>query len=248
MKLAVFSDVHSNLEALELFLEHSSHLGVEEYACLGDIIGYGPNPNECIATVSSLENIDIVMGNHEWAILNPLEASLTMNPMAHDAIVWTQQQLSEQSRQYISGLDYKIQKGPFTFVHASAFEPDRWEYLLAGNSAGVALCLLHSVSRMTFVGHTHRPMIADSHGESLIPTGRIKDGTTYRYSDSDKILVNPGSIGQPRGEFRKPSYITVDTASNEITWHRLDDYDPKRTVEKILATDLPAECAYYLNR
>jgi predicted phosphodiesterase len=246
MRLAVFSDIHGNLEALDLFIEHSRALDVDRYACLGDIVGYGPNPNECISEIRAMGKINVVMGNHEWACLNLSESSAFMNSMAYDAITWTSKHLTDDNRKYISGLGNKIEMGPFSFVHASAFQPYKWEYLNPGKSLRIMLCLHNSGTHTTFVGHTHRPMIVDSGGRQPLVDSGFEDGVSYLDESASKILVNPGSIGQPRDRIRKPCYAMVDTITNTITWHRLNNYDPKVTARKILDTDLPVECAYYL--
>ncbi len=248
MKLVVFSDVHGNLEALDLFMEHSVSLGADLYVCLGDMIGYGPNPNECLEKIKNLAGENIVMGNHEWAALNLEDSAGYMNPMAYDAIVWTRRALTGRNLEFIDGLPEKIEMGQFTFVHSSAFRPLRWEYLFVGKSLGIALCLRHSNTRITFVGHTHRPMIADQSGRSLLEKSLVEDGTTFADNGEGKILINPGSLGQPRENSAKPCYVLIDTDANLITWRRLHGYDPGTTARKILATDLPVECAYYLIR
>ena len=248
MRLAVFGDVHGNLEALELFLDHARELDVHRYACIGDIIGYGPNPNECIEKIRSLPKINVTMGNHEWASLNLNESSVHMIPMAYAAIVWTQKRLSTDSTKYISELYDKIEMGPYTFVHASAFQPRKWAYLSSRKNFRIMLCFHSSSTRITFVGHTHRPMILDSHGRHLTDDVTFPDRTTYADDGTRRILVNPGSIGQPRDTLMKPCYVLHDTIKNELTWYRLNNYDPAITAQKILATDLPEECAYYLTR
>ena len=248
MKLAVFSDVHGNLEALDLFIAHANKQGAHGYACLGDIIGYGPNPNECLEKIRSLDNLHVVMGNHEWAALNLEESSGFMNVMAHDAIVWTRKNLNPINTEYIAELPDKIQSDQFTLVHASAFRPFDWEYLISGRTSAIKLCLLNSSTRLTFVGHTHRPMIADQSGESLSEITVFDEKVNLIDASYGKLLINPGSIGQPRGSIRKPCYVMIETEKNTVTWHWLKNYAPAATAKKILATDLPPECAYYLSR
>ena len=248
MKLAVFSDVHGNLEALYLFIDHASKQGAHGYACLGDIIGYGPNPNECLEIIRSLDNLQVVMGNHEWAALHLEESSGFMNVMAHDAIVWTRRNLKPVNTEYIAELPDKVQSDQSTLVHASAFRPFDWEYLISGRTSAIKLCLLNSSTRFTFVGHTHRPMIADQSGDSVCELSVFDDKVNLIDASYGKLLINPGSIGQPRGYPRKPSYVMIETEKNTVTWHWLNNYDPEVTAKKILATDLPPECAYYLKR
>lgn len=248
MKLAVFSDVHANLEALELFIVHAKSQGVDGYACLGDMIGYGPNPNECLERIRSLDNLVVIMGNHEWAALHLEESDDFMNTMAHDAIVWTKENLSSKNLEYMAELPDKVEIDQFTLVHASAFQPRNWEYLMPARSSAIMLCLLHSSTPYTLVGHTHRPMMANESGESFFEIPIAEDVVTFSNDRSGKLLINPGSIGQPRGNHRKPSFVIMDSEKNTVSWHCLHEYDPEVTARNILATGLPPECAYYLMR
>lgn len=246
MRLAIISDVHSNLEALEIFLDTISLQRVDRLFCLGDSIGYGPNPNECLELIRSLDEAVVLMGNHESAALNLGEARWQMNPIAFKAIVWTEQRLTKANMDYIRGLPLSAEFDPWAFFHASAYRPERWDYIRPKDRLKVGLCVEFARKRIVCVGHTHQPMLLDTNGDPVLAASFFSDGTSYREDGASKLIVNPGSIGQPRDHVSRPSYIIYDSSDRTITWHRLSDYDPSVTAEKILSTDLPSELAYYL--
>lgn len=246
MRLAIFSDVHGNLEALENFLEALKDERVDRLVCLGDTIGYGPNPNECLEMIKSISKIIVLMGNHEWAALNPKEAQWSMNSVAYKAIEWTRFRLTMANFDYISYLPISAELDSFCFFHASAYFLGRWDYIRPGDRATVRLCLDHSTQRITCVGHTHQPALLDANADEVLPSNLFSDGTTYKESGNSKLIINPGSIGQPRDRSHLPCYVIYDSEARCITWRRLPGYNPHITAQKILESGLPAELAYYL--
>ncbi|MCL5123144.1 MAG: metallophosphatase family protein [Deltaproteobacteria bacterium] len=246
MRLVVFSDVHGNLEALEIFLEALRNEHADNLFCLGDSVGYGPNPNECLELIRSLSNLSILMGNHEWATLSPHQARLRMNPIAYKAIEWTMLRLTEANFKYISHLPMSAECGSFCFYHASAHYPFEWEYVRPGDVTTVKLCFSHSTRRITCLGHTHQPALIGETGENLLPESLYLDETSYIDDGQSRFIINPGSIGQPRDSSHLPCYVVYDTDTGVIRWRRLLDYAPHLTAEKILNSDLPRELAYYL--
>lgn len=246
MRLAIFSDVHGNLEALEIFLEALTNDRVDRLFCLGDSVGYGPNPNECLELIRSINNIVVLMGNHEWALLNMATAQRSMNPVAFKAIDWTRLRLTDANFDYISCLPIGAEYGSFCFFHASAHSPEQWDYVRPGDSVTVQSCFNSSTQRITCVGHTHRPMLLDINGDQVLPTVLFSDGTSYQEDGKSNLIINPGSIGQPRDHSHLPCYVIYDSDTCSITWRRLSDYDASITAAKIFASGLPAKLAYYL--
>ncbi|MGC8658195.1 MAG: metallophosphoesterase family protein [Desulfomonilaceae bacterium] len=246
MRLIVFSDVHGNLEALEILLEAIKKEHADRLFCLGDSIGYGPNPNECLELIRSLSNLTVLMGNHEWAALSPHRARLRMNPVAYKAIEWTRLRLTKANLEYISHLPISAGHGSFCFYHASSHYPLAWEYVRPGDITAVMSCFSHSPSRITCVGHTHQPALIGESGKNLAPASLFLDNTIYPDDGKLKLIINPGSIGQPRDSSSLPCYIIYDSRAGVIKWRRLVDYEPYHTVEKILSSGLPKELAYYL--
>jgi len=222
MRIAIISDIHSNLEALTKALEIIDRQSVNEIICLGDIVGYGANPNECIELVRQRCNI-VIKGNHDEAILDP---SIThrFTEDARDAIIWTLKQISEENVSYLHTLSLSLKKGDLFFVHASPCFPERWKYILEDHAAARALqCFSESIC---FIGHTHTPAVFSANGQV---SSIVK---------SKRYLINVGSIGQPRDQNPELSFGLFDTD----TWayeNIRSVYDVESAMKKILATNLP---------
>ena len=246
MRIVIFSDVHSNLEALEAFLEEADVKGADSLFCLGDSIGYGPNPNECLELIRGLGNATILLGNHEWSAMNLAESEWRMNPVAFRAIVWTSQRLTGDNFSYINNLPLMAEWNSYCFYHSSAFEPEKWDYIWPGQRFKSKICLDFAPRRIVCVGHTHQPMLLDDNGDQVLFMSLFSDGTTYLDTGQSRLILNPGSIGQPRGGFADPSYVTYDSETRKIVWRRILNYNPSVTAEKMLSSGLPAELAYYL--
>jgi predicted phosphodiesterase len=234
MKFAILSDIHSNFEALQVVLEHSRQQECTHYVCLGDVVGYGPNPVECLEIVRSL-NCPVVMGNHDEYCAGEMDLT-GFNPMASDAIKWTRQQLSEEQRSWLHNLKYTRGVEGFTIVHATLDLPERWAYVFDRLAAQSSFNYQHTP--VCFNGHTHVPVAfvrspAGIHG-GLYTKIKIEVGRKY--------FINVGSIGQPRDRNPKASYVIFDLDNNVIEGHRLD-YDIALTQKKIHAAGLPASLA-----
>ncbi|MDA8408187.1 MAG: metallophosphoesterase family protein [Deltaproteobacteria bacterium] len=246
MRLAFFSDVHGNLEALEIFLEALRNYSVDRLFCLGDSVGYGPNPNECLELIRSIDNVVVLMGNHEWALLHMAMAERSMSPVAFKAIDWTRLRLTDANFEYISGLPMGAEYDSFCFFHASAHSPQQWDYVRPGDRLAIELCFSSSSQRITCVGHTHRPMLIDANGDQILPTTLFSDGINYQEDGKSNLIINPGSIGQPRDRSHLPCYVIYDSENHSITWRHLSNYDASITAKKILNSNLPWELAYHL--
>jgi len=246
MRLGIFSDAHGNLEALRSFEEVAREEKLDRLFCLGDSIGYGPNPNECLELLRSVENLVVLLGNHEWAALNLDMAKCVMNPIAYSAILWTVKRLTSENWDYIRNLPLEAEFDHCCFFHASAHYPENWEYVRPGDCLAIRLCLEFSPQRIVFVGHTHQPTLLDSGCASVVPRSLFSDGTIYQDPGLFRLIVNPGSIGQPRGELRTPCFVIYDSETRTITWRRLTNYNPSLTAKKILCSDLPSKLAYIL--
>lgn len=238
MKLAVISDIHANLAAFESVLDHIRGQGVEAIYCLGDIIGYGPDPRACIER--ALEFPVNLLGNHEEAVLF---GAIGFNPKAKLAIDWTRDQLSlrsepqDKNRQlwnFIGGLEKSRSEGPFLFVHGSPRDPTR-EYIFKQDFRDrkkmdeIFAAASDAEWKVCFAGHTHHPGIfAQTQPYAFHEPGDIDHA--YRYAGLDhRILVNVGSVGQPRDGDWRASYVTVDEEA--VRFHRVD-YDLQRTLRR----------------
>jgi predicted phosphodiesterase len=234
MKFAILSDVHSNLDALQVILDHTKDQKCTHYVCLGDVVGYGPNPVECLSIIRSL-NCPVVMGNHDEYCAGDMDLT-GFNPMAADAIKWTRRQLSDEQRTWLRNLKYVRSVEPFTIVHATLDLPEKWAYVFDKLAAAASFNYQHTP--VCFNGHTHVP-IAFVRGPAGIQGGLY---TKIKIEVGRKYFVNVGSIGQPRDRNPKTGYVTFDLINNLIELHRLD-YDVAAVQKKIHAAGLPQSLA-----
>jgi diadenosine tetraphosphatase ApaH/serine/threonine PP2A family protein phosphatase len=241
---AIVSDIHANLEALTIVLEDIKKRGIEDIICLGDIIGYGPNPLECLDAATGFRWS--LMGNHEEAVLY---GAVGFNPKAKMAIDWTRDQLNLASEapekrnkrwKFLGDLRVSNEDLGLEFVHGSPRDPVR-EYIFPTDVLDheKLKSVFEHVHRACLMGHTHLPGVISETGKFTPPK---EDGFTYEIpTEGDKILLNVGSVGQPRDGDYRACYVTLE--DRKITWHRLD-YEVEKTVEKILKTDrLPSYLA-----
>ncbi|QDS93322.1 diadenosine tetraphosphatase [Roseimaritima multifibrata] len=241
VKRALISDIHGNLEALQAVLADIKEQNVDEIYCLGDIIGYGPNPCECLDLV--MKNCQVtILGNHDQAALFDPEG---FNPVALQAIYWTRDQLDRGpgSSDVVNGrwdflgeLPTFKSDGEFMYVHGSPRDPTNEyvfpEYVYDQRKLEI---LFGKVERYCFMGHTHLPGVFTSHAEFLTP-----EDCNYEFPLGDeKILVNVGSVGQPRDDNPLSCYTIVNTIDRMIRFRRIP-YDFNITADKIYnEIDLP---------
>ena len=223
--LGLLSDVHSNLEALEAVLEAMPR--VDRILVLGDIVGYGPDPNAVIARLQSLR-ARAVMGNHDQAMLDPSLLDW-FNPQAAAAARWTQTVLTPQSRRYLTSLPKYGRLGRHRYVHGSPRKPYIWEYIL--DELQALEILMRLGDRLCFFGHTHLPRIFTAEGEQVPHAG---DWIPL----PPAALVNPGSVGQPRDGNPDAAYAVVDLAAPAVQFRRVP-YDLVTTQAKIRQAGLP---------
>ena len=233
---AVISDIHANLEALETVLAYLDQHDIGKIYCLGDIIGYGPDPLQVTELIKE-RNIVTCMGNHDAALLDPLK-SMRFNPIALMAIEWTRRQITTSQLTWLSGNPYTFAREECFFVHASPAFPEHWEYISYPSQAREQFDAFSE--KVCFIGHTHYPTIICEDGSS--------DFNSYvRLDLSKKYLINAGSVGQPRDGDPRACFLTFKPGSGEIEYIRLA-YDFKKTQKKIANSDLPEYLAARLAR
>ena len=227
---AIISDIHGNLEALEAVLADIRQQGIKEIFCLGDIIGYGPNPRECIDLV--IQNCQVtILGNHDQAALFDPEG---FNPTAERAILWTRSVLeggepaqSEKRWEFLGELPRMRREPGFLFVHGSARNPLN-EYVFPEDVYNQRKMekIFGLVEKYCFQGHTHIPgAFVDDY------TFRAPEEMDYRIELGDaKVLINVGSVGQPRDGDSRASYVTLN--SKTVSFRRVE-YDLEKTIAKI---------------
>ncbi len=233
MLRAILSDVHSNLEALQAVLEDARGQGAEEIWCLGDTVGYGANPNECLDLLSSAGAL-LIAGNHDWAAVGKLGVEW-FNPDAATAALWTGRQLREPSRRLLEGLPLREQRGAFALAHGSPREP-LWEYLTSSWVARPSFD--HFDTPYCLVGHTHLPavfsydprldrcLMRDFPPEEPLPLGE------------ERLIINPGSVGQPRNGDPLASYALLAEDAGWLLRRRVP-YDIEAAQRKIREAGLP---------
>ncbi|MDP1675261.1 MAG: metallophosphoesterase family protein [Bacteroidota bacterium] len=224
MKYAIISDIHSNLEALQKAMSIIDEKKVDEIICLGDVVGYGANPNECVDIVRSRCSLT-VLGNHDAAALDTLLAH-DFNAIARKAVVWTAEHLTEESRAFLLSLPMVERKEDILFVHSSPDAPEAWDYIIDSDDAVSAI--RHFDEQICFIGHTHVPGIYSRRG-------RAKS-----IDRDEQCIVNVGSIGQPRDGNPKLAFGIFNSTTWEYELIR-SEYDIQKAAEKIYAAKLPEE-------
>lgn len=226
MRLAIISDIHANLEALERVLEDIEAAEADRLVCLGDIVGYGPDPSPCLDLIR--ERADIcVLGNHDAAVFSLTERAF-FNPNARLAVDWTAAQLSADDVAYLKGLPYRVSSDNLLFVHSGPRAPEQWDYVFSGMEARMHGRHFHE--RICFIGHSHVP--------GLYPI----DAGVRGYSHDHRYLINVGSVGQPRDGDWRSSYGLLDTVAGSYENRRLE-YDVDSTARKIVSRGLPRRLA-----
>lgn len=234
MRVLIISDVHANLAALEAVLADAAG-EYDAVWCLGDSVGYGPEPEECVTRIREL-GATAVVGNHDWAALSRMDVD-DFNPEAKRAVLWTREQLSAENMAWLGSLPSQpLVQGAFTLTHGSPRDPV-WEYILYPS---IATANFDNYSTpFCLVGHTHIPMLyvrseSDHKVRALVPVfgKRIALGEGWR------IILNPGSVGQPRDSNKDAAYgiLHVEEAVFE---HRRVPYPIHVTQEKMRKLDMP---------
>jgi len=232
MRYAIFSDIHSNLEALEAVLEAYQKERIDKYLCVGDIVGYGANPNECIAKVKESATVTLA-GNHDWAVVD-LFPTDNFNPAAQEAVFWTKEHLGENGKVFLQSLKLIYVIENFVLVHGSLDKPQNFNYLTNVYDCAATFQLLKS--SVCFVGHTHVPVvfIQDKEGNS-----HYQDVDSLKIAPQNKYIINVGSVGQPRDSIPQAAYSIFDTENQEVQIKRIK-YDVFKARRKIIEAGLPS--------
>ncbi|MDA2919567.1 metallophosphatase family protein [Desulfobacterota bacterium AH_259_B03_O07] len=237
MKYAIISDIHSNLEAFERTLLEIDDIGVNWIICLGDIVGYGANPNECVDIIRE-RNIISIMGNHDVVACGRKEP-IDFNPIARDAALWTRNELTTENKDFLNNLPQAKEIEDFLIVHGSLSDPDL--YIFSNEDASMEFHLMDNYN-ICFFGHTH-VRIYYVYLNNLIEN--FYDDNIGINGDN-KYLINPGSVGQPRDRDPRASFLIYDHKDNEVKFIRLE-YDIYSAQEKIILAGLDKRLAYRLS-
>ncbi len=232
MKYLIIADIHSNLEAFEAVLEDAqNHGGFGHTWCLGDVVGYGPDPVACIKLLKQLDPV-CVCGNHDSAAVGKIDVG-DFSSEAARANRWTAGQLSAEDREFLSGLPDLLVEHDFTIVHGSPRQPV-WEYI--SHSFTAADNFRYFATRFCLVGHTHVPFLFE-HDGAEVSGSVLRDGDALVMEDN-RLIINPGSVGQPRDRDPRASYAIFDADEMMLRNYRVT-YDVTATQEKMENSDLP---------
>jgi diadenosine tetraphosphatase ApaH/serine/threonine PP2A family protein phosphatase len=233
MRVAVISDIHSNLPALEAVLEVLD--AWDELWVLGDVVGYGPDPDAVVERLRA-EGAVAVQGNHDAAVLGRIPTG-TFNDLARAAVEWTARTMRRENLGWLAGLPETRVEGDFTLVHGSPRDP-LWEYLFSVPAARINLAAFETP--YCVVGHTHHQLtFRDDRGQVEALPAAGGDRLTL---DERRCILNPGSVGQPRDGDPRACAMTIDTGSAEVEWLRVS-YDIERTQAAIRELPLPRRLA-----
>lgn len=238
MRYAIISDIHGNLESLQRALELCDPN--DRVLCLGDIVGYGPNPNECLRLVKARAH-QTVLGNHDVAAVDNFGIEY-FNEAAKRAIEWTQGVLEPELAQWLNSLSYEIRERQFLLVHGAPVH--YFEYLL--DKARAKAAFERTDAPIIFVGHTHiaEYYALDAHGN--IEHAHVQKGGELRLEPGKRYIIDVGSVGQPRDLNPKPCFVLYDEELRHVEWLRYD-YPIKVVQEKIVQAELPHALAARLD-
>lgn len=239
MRLGIISDIHANELALEACLAGLERLAVERLVILGDVVGYGPDPEAVTQRVIGLvgQGAICLMGNHDAAAAG---ARASMNEAAAAAIAWTRPRLSPASLAFLSRLPMTASLEELLFVHAEASSPASWTYVT--DAAAAMHSLLAVQARVTFCGHVHRPQLYCLTATAKVISHTPVTGTAVPLSPQRQWLAVAGAVGQPRDGNPAAAFITYDTASRDLTFHRAG-YDHETTAQRVRDAGLPERLA-----
>ncbi len=235
VKVAVVSDVHANLHALESVLAAIDADPADELWCLGDLVGYGARPNECCELIEARAAV-CLGGNHDLAVRGTIDLA-EFSGDAAVAATWTRGVLSAPARAYLDTLEPKGERADVGLYHGSPRDPV-WEYVLSDEAAVAAIML--SDFPLTLVGHSHVALQVSLNDRAL-DGGLAGDGTVLDLG-TRKWLLNPGSVGQPRDGDPRAAYLVLDLEAQRAAFHRVD-YDIEATQAEIRAAELPEPLA-----
>ncbi len=240
MPVAVITDIHANLPALEAVLAGAEKRRVEEIWCLGDVVGYGADPDACTELVS--ERCDVcLVGNHDLAVLGALDIA-SFSEAAAAAVEWTRERIGDTAREFLRRLDPALQRRGIGLFHASPRDPV-WEYVLSIEQANA--CLDAQPERLALIGHSHVALFfsrdPEDGGLSETRGAQAEQGLKLDLGQG-RWLLNPGSVGQPRDEDPRAAWLELDPKKRSARYHRVE-YDIDRAAASIVDAGLPKRLA-----
>jgi len=239
LRYAFIADIHGNLDALLAVLADLDGQQIDEIACLGDIVGYAADPARCIAVVRERAR-HVVAGNHDYAAAGRISCE-EFNEFARSAIMWTRRQLSDEEKEWLGQLLLVMHLDAFSIVHSSLWRPEDFNYIESGQDA--AECFREMQKPLCFVGHSHVPVVFFDTSASVMPLYRLDLSSPVLVEG--RMIVNVGSVGQPRDEDPRAAYGIYDSDANTVLIRRVT-YDIEAAADKVRAAGLPELLAFRL--
>ena len=233
MRYAILGDIHSNLTALNAALDAIRSHGVDRLLSVGDVVGYGAAPTECIELLREHEAV-VVLGNHDAAVVGELD-TVFFNQHARVAVEWTRAAINGEDMAWLTCLPLTWQDEFVTLAHGSYDRPELFDYVQTPTDADASLELLERP--VCFIGHTHVPVCMLRFADDPLRTGYTLD-TEIDLTDAIVALVNAGSVGQPRDDDPRTGYVLYDSETQIVTYRRVE-YDIETEVRRIRAAGLP---------
>jgi len=231
MKLGILADIHSNLEALRCALDALKD--VSGFICPGDIVGYGPNPNECVEIIRDLD-CRTITGNHDFASIGKTDPSYFTGD-AREAIEWTSKVLTQENRKFLEGLPEYIENDGFEMVHGSLRNPLE-EYIMNVQVGAATIELMKK--KICFVGHLHIPLVVVKKKQGKYDGWQLNDGDTIDIRKFDKVVINVGGVGQPRDMDPRASFGIFDTEAGTVEIRKVE-YNIQAVQDKMRKAKLP---------
>jgi len=230
MKIAIISDLHSNLEALTAVRDHALACGVERFICLGDSVGYGADPGATLDLLIALPGLVSVVGNNDEYVVTPGLGEIP-NEWIRSSAEWTRRQLTTAQLDWLGSLTYLHVEGDVTYTHASVNQPNRWPYVT--EPAQARACLKAAVTDVVFIGHVHIPYVFEMAGQKGEVTRHLATADEQiSFRAGSRYVVCVGSVGQPRDGDPRASYVIYDTGSRAVRFARVE-YDRQAAAAKI---------------
>ncbi len=239
MQIGIFSDIHANANALEPVVEaYRDHdPPIEKYVCLGDVVGYGPNPNRCCEIVRELEATTVI-GNHDAAVCGRMNYSYYYDA-ARNALDWHADRLDEEHHEWLASLSYREDFEDVAFCHGSPINLEEFEYVFSLEQANSLIEHYDELAHITFIGHSH---LTKSYSLDPDEGARELYGPKLDFEEDKKYIVTVGSVGQPRDNDNRACYGVYDSEEKTFQFHRLE-YDIRETARKIFESELSSDFA-----
>lgn len=239
MKVGIFSDVHSNIEALRAVraVYEGLDFEIDKFVCLGDVVGYGADPNACCDIVREIAEITI-LGNHDAAVCGRMNYAFYYDA-ARNALDWHAKQLREEHHEWLKTLPYKQEWADVAFCHGSPVNLEDFEYVFNVHQATQLINHWDALKQVTYIGHSHLTKAFSLHPDQ----GAVElEGNVLQFDDDHKYVVTVGSVGQPRDNDNRACFGVFDTDELTFTYHRTE-YDIRSAAKKIFESDLSSDFA-----